>query len=168
MPKYKVRYTFDINVEAINESVAKILADLKINPDCCSYLWKYLIDKKIITIEFPEDLKDEVENGKATALSLKFKGTDNSITDGFVADEFIMDENLRKMIWPEDENFEIPIDESETIKIEIVDSVTASELYEKRMLDNLVNYTCHLCKDKNNCKYAFDDYCTDGNCLMEK
>lgn len=53
-------------------------------------------------------------------------------------------------------------------EIEIVDSVAASELYEKRMLDNLVNYTCHLCKDKNKCKYAFDDYCTDGDCLMEK
>lgn len=72
MPKYKVRYIFDINVEAINESTAKILADLKINQDCCSYLWKYLMDKKIINIEVPEDLKDDIKNGTQTALTFKF------------------------------------------------------------------------------------------------
>ena len=108
MPKYIVRYTFDINVEAIDESVAKILADLKINPDCCSYLWKYLIDKKTINIEIPEDLKEDVDNGTQTALTFKF----------------------------DDEH-------SYTVEVENIEQLKPSELYEKRMLDCLVNYaTC--------------------------
>lgn len=105
MPKYKVRYTFDINIDAINESTAKILADLKINLDCCSYLWKYLIDKKIINKEVPEDLKDDIENGTQTALTFKF----------------------------DDEH-------SYTVEVENIEQLKPSELYEKRMLDCLVNY----------------------------
>ena len=169
MPKYKVKYAFEVEVEALNEHIAKINADYHLtNYNNEYYLWDYETHNEVIELEVPEDLKEEIDNGKQTALSFEFKENYNPITDEFVADEFIKDENIRKMIWPEDENFEIPVDESETIKLEIVDSVTASKLYEKRMLDNLVNYTCYLCKDKNNCKYAFDDYCTDGDCLMEK
>ena len=168
MPKYKVRYTFDINVDAINESAAKILADLKINPDCCSYLWKYLIDKKIINIEVPEDLKEEIENGKDIALSFGFKENYNPITDEFVADEFIKDENVRKMIWPEDENKVFLPNDSEVIKIEDVKTKKPSELYAQRMHMSGIKYTCTNCLDRAKCKYAFDDYCTDGNCLMEK
>lgn len=130
MPKYKVRYTFDINVEAINESTAKILADLKINPDCCSYLWKYLIDKKIINIEVPEDLKEEIETGTQTLLTFKF----------------------------DDEH-------SYLVEVEDIEQLKPSEKYEKRILDSLINYTCHFCKDKNNCKYALGN---DGHCLLEK
>lgn len=29
-------------------------------------------------------------------------------------------------------------------------------------------FTCHRCCDKNSCVYAFDQYCTDGDCLMVK
>ena len=110
MPKYKVRYTFEVEVDAPNESIAKINADLRFDYPAQYYLWDYMINKKIIEID-----------GK-------------SVFDTF--------ENVEK--------------------------VKPSELYEKRMLNNLVNYTCHLCPDKNKCKYAFDDYCTNGDCLMEK
>ena len=168
MPKYKVRYTFDVIVDAPSESIAWLEADLEINPDCASYLWKYLIDKKIINIEVPEDLKEEIENGKDTALSFGFKENYNPITDEFVADEFIKDENIRKMIWPEDENKVFLPDDSEIIKIEDVKTKKPSELYAQRMHMSGIKYTCTDCPDCAKCKYAFDDYCTDGDCLMEK
>jgi len=30
------------------------------------------------------------------------------------------------------------------------------------------NYTCYICKDNKVCKYAWDVYCTNGDCLAEK
>lgn len=168
MPKYKVRYTFDVVVDAPSESIAWIEADFEINPDCASYLLKYLIDKKIINIEIPEDLKEEIENGKDIALSFEFKEKYNPITDEFVADEFIKDENLRKMIWPEDENKVFLPDDSEMIKIEDAKTKKPSELYAQRMHMSGIKYTCTDCPDCAKCKYAFDNYCTNGNCLVEK
>ena len=129
---------------------------------------KYLIDKKIINIEIPEDLKEEIENGKDIALSFEFKEKYNPITDEFVADEFIKDENLRKMIWPEDENKVFLPDDSEMIKIEDAKTKKPSELYAQRMHMSGIKYTCIDCPDCAKCKYAFDDYCTNGNCLVEK
>lgn len=32
----------------------------------------------------------------------------------------------------------------------------------------IIKYTCNDCDDKDNCEYAFDDYCTDGDCLVIK
>lgn len=29
-------------------------------------------------------------------------------------------------------------------------------------------YTCTDCENKDKCEYAFDDYCTDGDCLAIK
>lgn len=168
MSKYKVRYTFDVIVDAPSESIAWIESDLEINPDCASYLWKYLIDKKIINIKIPEDLKEEIENGKDIALSFEFKENYNPITDEFVADEFIKDENLRKMIWPEDENKIFLPDDSEMIKIEDAKTKKPSELYAQRMHMSGIKYTCVDCPDCAKCKYAFDDYNADGDCLLEK
>lgn len=105
MPKYKVRYTFDVIVDAPSESIAWLEADLEINPDCASYLWKDLIDKKIINIEIPEELKDDIKNGTQTALTFKF----------------------------DDEH-------SYAVEVEDIEQLKPSELYEKRMLDCLVNY----------------------------
>lgn len=168
MPKYKVRYTFDVIVDAPSESIAWIEADFEINPDCASYLLNYLIDKKIINIDIPEDLKEEIENGKDIALSFEFKENYNPITDEFVADEFIKDENLRKMIWPEDENKVFLPNDYEVIKIEDIKTKKPSELYTQRMHMSGIKYTCTDCPDCAKCKYAFDNYCTNGNCLVEK
>jgi len=31
-----------------------------------------------------------------------------------------------------------------------------------------IKYTCFNCTDKETCEYAFDDFCTDGDCLAIK
>lgn len=33
---------------------------------------------------------------------------------------------------------------------------------------NIDDCTCNTCSDKNTCKYAFDLYNTDGDCLASK
>ena len=169
MPKYKVKYTFEVEVEAPNKNIARINADYHLDNELDEYcLWDYEMHTEVIELEVPEDLKEEIETGKDIALSFGFKDNYDPITDEFVADEFIKDENLRKMIWPEDENKVFLPNDSEVIKIEDVKTKKPSELYAQRMHMSGIKYTCADCPDHNKCKYTFDDYCTEGDCLMEK
>lgn len=169
MPKYRVKYTFEVEVEAPNKNIARINADYHLDNDLDEYyLWDYETHTEVIELDVLDDSKEEIENGKDITLSSGFKDNYNPITDEFVADEFIKDENLRKMIWPEDENKVFLSDDSEVIKIEDVKTKKPSELYAQRMHMSGVKYTCTDCPDCAKCKYAFDDYCTDGDCLMEK
>lgn len=41
---------------------------------------------------------------------------------------------------------------------------------EQEMMDRLGKtvFTCHKCCDKNSCRFAFDAYNTNGDCLMAK
>ena len=78
MPKYKVKYAFEVEVEAPNEHIAKINADYHLtNYNNEYYLWDYETHNEVIELEVPEDLKEEIENGKQTALSFKFEPENN-------------------------------------------------------------------------------------------
>lgn len=109
MPKYKVKYIFEVEVEAPNKNIARINADYHLDNDLDEYyLWDYETHTEVIELEVPEDLKDDIENGTQTALTFKF----------------------------DDEH-------SYTVEVEDIEQLKPSELYEKRMLDCLVNFkTC--------------------------
>ena len=64
MPKYKVTYTFEIEVEAPNESIATISADYALyenddKPYMLDYLyiWNYLTKREVV------ELKNDFEKG---------------------------------------------------------------------------------------------------------
>ena len=112
MPKYKVTYTFAVEVEAPNESIAATKADERLSDRV------YQTKKEVVEIDVPEDLKDDFVNDKVAAINFYFKEDDSHKT---IAHNF-----------------------------------------------KIVDCTCVNCPINDTCIYAFDDYNTDGDCLLDK
>lgn len=51
MPKYKVTYVFEVEVESPNKSLAGVNADYRFDPESGYYLWDFCVDKEVIEME---------------------------------------------------------------------------------------------------------------------
>ena len=51
MPKYKVTYVFEIEVESPNMSLAGVNADYIFDHESDYYLWDFCVDKEIVEME---------------------------------------------------------------------------------------------------------------------
>ena len=51
MPKYKVTYVFEVEVESPNKSLAGVNADYRFDPESDYYLWDFCVDKEIVEME---------------------------------------------------------------------------------------------------------------------
>lgn len=76
MPKYKVTYTFEVEVEAPNESIATINADYVLdNDENEPYMWDYLTKRDAVELEIPKELRNDFEKDdpKCTCTNCSIK-----------------------------------------------------------------------------------------------
>lgn len=62
MPKYKVTYTFEVEVESPNISLAGVNADYRFDHESDYYLWDFCVDKKIVEMEVKNNAKNDKWN----------------------------------------------------------------------------------------------------------
>lgn len=75
MPKYKVKFTFEVEVEAPNKNIAQINAEYRLEPDTEYWLWDYLTKSEAVELEIPKELRNDFEKDdpKCTCTNCSIK-----------------------------------------------------------------------------------------------
>ena len=128
-----------------------------------------MLKKEVVEIDIAENSKDNFVNNKVASIDFYFKDELSDLYEDRMSLSGLKDKDIILGDY-EDPNVEVALKSLEKFKKKL----SAEKEYKKQLSvetgDGLVvvDYTCNHCADKKNCPYAYDDYCTDGDCLAMK